>query len=203
MANLKELMDALRRGEWVYGFSEEVSEALQRVRELCRQFNGESSGAIAERERLLRTIVGSVGENPVVHSPFRCDFGYNIHMGDNVTINYGFTVLDEAGVDIGSRVFIGPNVSVYTVIHALTAEQRNAGVMKALGVRIADDVWIGGNVTILPGVTIGRGAVVGAGSVVTRSVEPMTLVAGNPAGVLRRITDKDRVAPELIFGQNV
>lgn len=47
--------------------------------------------------------------------------------------------------------------------------------------------WIGANVTILPGVTIGENAVVGAGSIVTRDVPPRTVVAGNPARVIREI----------------
>jgi virginiamycin A acetyltransferase len=59
---------------------------------------------------------------------------------------------------------------------------------------IEDDVWIGHNAVILPGCkTIGRGAIVGAGAIVTRDVAPYTIVAGNPAKVLRA-----RFAPELI-----
>jgi len=51
---------------------------------------------------------------------------------------------------------------------------------------IGHDVWIGHGVTILPGVHVGTGAVVGAGSVVTKSVAPYTIVAGNPARLIRR-----------------
>ena len=71
----------------------------------------------------------------------------------------------------------------------------------AQAVTIENDTWICGDVTILPGVTIGRGAVVGAGSVVTRTVEPGVLVAGNPARVLRRISEEDRVDESVIFGE--
>ena len=103
---------------------------------------------------------------------------------------------------VGDRVFIGPDVSIYTIIHALDPEQRSQGVMRAEEVVIEDDVWICGGVIILPGVTIGRGAVIGAGSVVTRSVPPMTLAAGNPCKPIRTITDADRVSTDDILGKN-
>ena len=52
--------------------------------------------------------------------------------------------------------------------------------------------WILGNVTVLPGVTIGSGSVVGGGSVVTRSIPPGVIAAGNPARVIRDVTESDR-----------
>jgi len=54
-------------------------------------------------------------------------------------------------------------------------------------VRIEDDVWIGFKSTVLKGVTIGRGAIIAAASLVTKNVEPFTLVAGNPARVVRTL----------------
>lgn len=54
-------------------------------------------------------------------------------------------------------------------------------------VHIGKNVWIGSNSTVLPGITIGENAVVGAGSVVTKDVPPMTVVAGNPARIIKEI----------------
>jgi maltose O-acetyltransferase len=82
---------------------------------------------------------------------------------------------------------IGPNVQIYTAAHDLKARARNRGMEVAKPISIEDNVWIGGAAILLPGVSIGRNAVVGAGSVVTRDVPPNTVVAGNPARVIREI----------------
>ena len=108
--------------------------------------------------------------------------------------NFNLTILDEAPVTIGDHVFIGPNVGIYTVNHALLPDQRNAGLMRSLPVTIGSNVWIGGNVVITQGVAIGEGSVVGAGSVVTRDIPAGVVACGNPCRVLRPVTDADRVA---------
>ena len=115
-------------------------------------------------------------------------------MGDHFVGNFNLTILDEAPVRIGNHVYIGPNVGIYTVHHALLAEQRNAGIMQSLPVEIHDNVWIGGHAVIMRGVTIGQGAVIGAGSVVTHDIPPQVVAAGNPCRVLRPITEADRIA---------
>jgi acetyltransferase-like isoleucine patch superfamily enzyme len=58
-------------------------------------------------------------------------------------------------------------------------------------VRIGRASWIGFDTCVLPGITVGEGAIVGARSVVTRDVEPFTIVAGNPARFVRRLTDEE------------
>jgi acetyltransferase-like isoleucine patch superfamily enzyme len=92
-------------------------------------------------------------------------------------------------VTIGSRVLFGPNVSLYAATHPTdpAVRQGTAGPEYALPITVEDDVWLGGSVVVLPGVTIGRGSTVGAGSVVTRDVEAYTVVAGNPARLIRRL----------------
>lgn len=59
---------------------------------------------------------------------------------------------------------------------------------------IGNDVWIGNNVIVKGGIVIGDGAVIGAGSVVTRDVEPYMIVAGNPARLIRKRFDEERIA---------
>jgi len=64
--------------------------------------------------------------------------------------------------------------------------------VKMMPVIIKDKVWLGAKVIVLKGVTIGEGAVVGAGSVVVNDVPPWTLVAGNPARVIRALPSEER-----------
>jgi maltose O-acetyltransferase len=82
---------------------------------------------------------------------------------------------------------IGPHVQIYTPAHELRAEDRNRGLEVAKSIVIEDNVWIGGGAILLPGVRVGRNAVVGAGAVVTHTVPANTIVAGNPARVIREI----------------
>ena len=77
-------------------------------------------------------------------------------------------------------------MGIYTAGHRLQPEGRTLDGY-GIPIVIGDDVWIGGHSTILPGVVIGDGAVIAAGSVVTENVEPLTLVAGNPARLKKRI----------------
>jgi maltose O-acetyltransferase len=121
-----------------------------------------------------------------IRPPFFCDYGYNIHLGDDVFLNFNCVILDVAGVVIGDRTQIGPAVQIYAADHPRDAATRRSGLEFGRPVRIGADVWIGGGAIILPGVTIGDGAVIGAGSVVTRDVGNEQAVAGNPARPLRR-----------------
>lgn len=175
-------------GEWYDAASDpellsELYACRDRIYELNRLHPRETAG----RDILLRSIIGRMGREVTILSPFFCDYGTHISIGDCTYINFNLTVLDEAPVTIGSHVFIGPGCSLLTAVHPLDAQERNKGTEKALPVTIGDNVWLGGNVTVLPGVTIGEGAVVGAGSVVTRDVPPRTVVAGNPAHIIRSL----------------
>ncbi|MDE7397757.1 MAG: sugar O-acetyltransferase [Muribaculum sp.] len=166
----------------------EFLERLQKTRVQIWQFNNSHPDMTDTRETLLRSLLGYVGKNIHINQPFRCDFGCNIHIGDNFFANFNLTILDEARVSIGNNVFIGPNVSIYTACHPLDPALRNTGVEWAEPITIRDNVWIGGNVTILPGVTIGDNAVIGAGSVVTHDIPDNSVAAGNPARIIKEIS---------------
>ena len=139
------------------------------------------------KNQILSELFGSIGQNYGFNLPFRCDYGCNIHIGENFFANFNLTILDEAPVFIGNNVLIGPNVSIYTACHPLDPDHRRTGDEWAESVTIGDDVWIGGSSTILPGVTIGDGSVIGAGSVVTKNVPSGVVVAGNPARIIKKV----------------
>ncbi len=140
-----------------------------------------------ERRGHLRRILGSTGENFLIEPGFRCDYGFNIEIGENFFANYNLVILDCAPVRFGRNCFIGPQCGIYTAVHPLDAKERATGMEYAKPVTVGDDVWFGGSVTVLPGVSIGDGAVIGAGSVVTHNIPARVVAAGNPCRVLRPI----------------
>lgn len=186
-------MEKMCSGVWCYAVTDEIGEALEACREQVHRFNSLPPSCKEERRAVIRKLFGHAGERFTIHSPFHCDFGTQISIGEDFVGNYNLTILDEAPVTIGNRVLIGPNVSIYTVSHALLPDQRAVGIMRSLPVTIGDDVWIGGNTVIMQGVTIGAGAVIGAGSVVTRDIPAGVVAFGNPCRVVRTIDERDRV----------
>jgi acetyltransferase-like isoleucine patch superfamily enzyme len=118
--------------------------------------------------------------------PLFSDHGLELRIGANVFVNHGCTLNDMGGIEVGDDTMIGPNVSLITSGHPTSVAERRDGIVVA-PIVVGRDVWIGAGATVLGGVTIGDGAVVAAAAVVTRDVPPATLVAGNPAAVLRRL----------------
>ena len=157
----------------------------QNVKRLLRLYN--LTEAMPERQTILQQLLGRFGQDSIIEPPFYCVYGQNIHVGDHVFMNILCTILDTNEVRIGNHVMIGPSVQIYTAAHLLQAEGRNQGLEVAKPVVIEDNVWLGGGAILLPGVRIGRNAVVGAGAVVSRDVPANTVVAGNPARVVREI----------------
>ena len=162
-------------------------EKLARLREIP------DFDAGGEREALIRAILGSAGEAPHINTPFYCDYGSNIYVGDAFYANYNCVMLDVAAIRIGSRVMLGPNVTLTTATHPLDAAERGTGWELGRPISIGDDVWLGANVVVNPGVSIGAGSVIGSGSVVTRDIPAGVVAAGNPCRVLRELTDADKL----------
>ena len=159
----------------------------ERARDLTRRYNRTAADESEERRELLEDLLGSLGDECEIEPPFRCDYGYNLHVGENFYANFDCVVLDVCRVDVGKNCQIGPGVHVYTATHPLDATDRVAGPEYGKPVAIGDNVWIGGRAVINPGVTVGDGSVVGSGAVVTDDVPDGVVVQGNPATVIREI----------------
>jgi acetyltransferase-like isoleucine patch superfamily enzyme len=109
-----------------------------------------------------------------------------IVIGKGTYINRHTMIDASQRISIGADCMIGPFVYITDHDHGIaTGVAVKDQPLIGSPVIIEDDVWIGAHVTILKGVRIGRGAVIGAGSVVTRDVAMNTIVAGNPARVIR------------------
>ncbi len=111
--------------------------------------------------------------------------GFRLSIGRHSVINRNCRLDVRGGLTIGANVSISPECYLITASHDPHSPSF-AGTSKPTAITIHDHAWLGVRALVLPGVTIGRGAVVGAGAVVTRDVEPMAIVAGNPARVIGR-----------------
>lgn len=140
----------------------------------------------------MEQLFASVGEDVFIEPNFRCEVGRNITIGSHAYINFDCVMLDNAPITLGDYVWIAPMVGLFAANHALDLEERRNGACQAKPIVIEDGIWLDGHVTVLGGVTIGRGSVIGAGSVVTKNIPAGVIAVGNPARVLRPITEADR-----------
>lgn len=136
-----------------------------------------------EYYELLHKVFPNLGENCRIETPFSGVRTANVKFGRNIIVMPGCLMMSARGITIDDDVQIAANVQLISNNHDL----KNRHVITCKPVHICRSVWIGAGATILPGVIIGENAVVGAGSVVTNNVEPNTIVAGNPAKLIRRI----------------
>lgn len=164
-----------------------------RARDLIHRYNHSGQSEQAERDRLLRSLLGSVGDGVVIEPPFRCDYGSPISIGDGTFVNYDCVMLDVAPIRIGAACQIATRVQLLAATHPIDPVARRIGWEYGQPITIGDNVWLGGGVIVCPGVTIGDDTVVGAGSVVTRDLPGGVVAFGAPARVRRRIGDRDRV----------
>ncbi|BBB91635.1 MAG TPA: acyltransferase [Methylomusa anaerophila] len=157
----------------------------------------------------------SIGEKCVIGGNFIFESAAGkISVGERTYIGGGVNLISRVGISIGNDVIIAWGCYVYDHnSHSLHWQDRRQDIeqfsqdfrrhqcgiinkdwstVKAKPIMIQDKAWIGFEATILKGVTIGEGAIVGAKSVVVTDVEPWTVVAGNPARLIKRLSPEDR-----------
>ncbi|CAF0920976.1 unnamed protein product [Adineta ricciae] len=165
-------------------------------RSLCKDFiyeyNNTRPSESAKRTELLQKMFGKFGNNSLIETPFFCDYGYNIHWGENSFANYNLVILDICSVHVGDYVLMGPDVKIYGATHPTDPQQRLDGCEYGKPVRIGNNVWIGGSAVIVAGVTIGDNSVIGAGSVVVKDIPANVVAVGNPCKVIKQLEPPTR-----------
>lgn len=186
---MKTEKEKMLAGELYEAWDEELARERKNARRLTRLFNQTTEEEDDKRIQLLKELFGSTGESIYIEPTFKCDYGYNIHVGENFFANFDCVILDVCKVKIGKNCFIAPKVGIYTATHPIIAAQRVAGPEYGKPIVIGDNVWIGGSAVINPGVTIGDNVVVASGAVVTKDVPNNVVVGGNPAKIIKYIEE--------------
>ena len=175
------------RGELYLADDPELAADHARAQELLERYNATAHAEQGERDRLLRELLGGVGDGVVVKPQFRCDAGAHIQIGTRTFDNYDCVMLDVAPIRIGAFCQIATRVQLLTAGHPVDPDPRRDGWEFGLPITIGDNVWLGGGVVVCPGVTIGDNTVVGAGAVVVSDLPADVVALGVPARVRRRI----------------
>lgn len=183
---MKSIFEKLRSGEPVDMASPEYAEAIEEMKrstQQCARIDGLTQFRDGTENWTNELFTEPMGENSYLTPPFVIDYGNQVKIGKGVFINHHLTMMSAGGVTIDDEVMIGPNVQIFTVNHDFD----NRMILRCKPVHICKGAWIGGGAIILPGITVGERAVVGSGAVVTHDVEPRTIVAGNPAKVIKKL----------------
>ncbi len=185
-----------------------------RTHNLNLDYNATYEDETEKRGKIIREIVGEIGEGGFFQGPIFFHYGKHTRIGKKLFANFNFTVQDDAEVTIGDNCNFGPNTTIVTPVHPMLAEERNL-MMTADGekkrlcyarpVHIGNNCWFGAGVTVCPGVTIGDNCVIGAGSVVTRDIPADSFAAGVPCRVIRPLSEADsmRHKPEILADNQV
>jgi maltose O-acetyltransferase len=181
------MRERMLAGEPYLADDPELVRERARAADLTHRLNTTAPADDDGRRALLEELLGAVGADTGIRSPFHCDYGYQTTIGARTFANFGLVCLDVARISIGDDVQIGPNVQLLTATHPVEASARRDRWEGGSPVTIGDNVWLGGGVIVCPGVTIGENTVVGAGSVVVSDLPANVVAVGNPARVIRTL----------------
>lgn len=185
--------DKMLRGDLYRPFDVLLVEERDRCRAALWRFNNACnpvSGLSAkEQNRLLKEILvpqpcinssgvtsprpaGSIGQGAVVEAPFRCHYGYNIHIGEDAMVSESCLFVDDLPISVGAHTWIGPRVTILTTMAHANMQERKGSQSRYQGrpVTIEEDCYVGAGCTIYPGVRLRRGAYVAPGEVVKSDI---------------------------------
>jgi maltose O-acetyltransferase len=186
---MKSEKEKMLNGELYNAADSELFKERLNARRLTRLYNQTLETDGNNRTELLKELFGSTEKNLYIEPTFRCDYGYNIHVGENFYANFDCVFLDVCEIRIGDNCFIAPGVHIYTATHPLNANERISGAEYGMPVNIGDNVWIGGRAIVNPGIKIDNNVVIASGAVVTKDVPDNVVVGGNPAKIIKRIEE--------------
>ena len=162
--------------------------------ERINEFNAtpDTEEGLKKREKILREAMGTFGEGLYVIPPIYANFGLtHVHVGKNVVFNFNTTLFDDGEIFIGDDCMIDPGCNLATSVHPISPRLRRHKLQYNKPIHIGNNVWQGANVTVLPVVSIGDNSIVGTGTVVTKDIPSNVISVGNPAKLLREITEED------------
>lgn len=122
----------------------ELTADRQRADTLLHQYNALELTAEVPRDAILQQLFGSIGPGVTIRAPFFCDYGYNLHLGPNVFLNFNCVLLDVMPIHIGAGTEIGPAVQIYAADHPRDPAIRRSGLECGKPVTVGQHVWIGG-----------------------------------------------------------
>lgn len=132
---------------------------------------------------LLRMFGANIGKRCRVYGGTQIWLPQNLWMGDDCWLDNDVKIYNVDKIVLGSNCVVSAGAFLCTASHDISSTMFE---LVTKPIEIKDSAWCSSNALVLPGVTIGEGAVVGAGAVVTKDVEPCTVVAGNPAKVIKK-----------------
>lgn len=97
---------------------------IARARRLVREYYLSDYEDVEKRKEILTELLGGIGKNFAIDTPFHCDLGKNIFLGDDVIINMNCTFVDNKPIRVGNRVLIASNVQIYTSSHPVLPQER-------------------------------------------------------------------------------
>lgn len=157
------------------------------------EFNQTRPIELEKRNKLLKEMFASIGDNCYIEPPFHANWGgKHVHFGNSVYANFNLTLVDDTYIYVGDNTMFGPNVVLATAGHPILPELREKGYQFNLPIHIGKNCWLGAGVIVMPGVSIGDNSVIGAGSIVTKDIPSNVVAYGNPCKVIRPISDKDK-----------
>lgn len=186
--------ERLQNGMIYNDFDKDLFDRRVAAKKLFRAYNKTDDEEAALRHQIMQQLFQKVGENVWIEPDFKCEFGKNITIENDIYINFGCVILDCAKVTIGSHTLLGPNVGLYAANHATDANERINGGCYGKPIHIGKNVWLGGDVKVLPGVSIGDNTIIGTGSIVTKDIPANVIAVGNPCKVIKEITEADKTS---------